>query len=393
MPQFGRAMLTEWLLDPRFAYLNHGTVGAPPVRVLKKQQALRDEIERAPSRFMLRELTGEQPAPWRSQSRLREAAASVAAFLGSRPDDLVFVPNVTTGTNAVLRSIALEPGDEIVVSDLAYGAVRLAADLVARERQAILRVVEVPYPVRSREAVIQAFASAISPRTRLVIVDHITAHTALVMPVAEIAAVCRPLGVSVLVDGAHAPGSLAVNISDLGVDYYSANLHKWAHAPRSCGILWAAADRQQNLRHPIVSWGSGKGFLREFEWHATADPTAYLCAPDGIALLEEWGFDSVLGYIHGLAWEAAGLLTTSWETPFETPREMVGALVTVPLPERTGATDEDAKRLRLSLLVDDHIEVQVHAWRGRLWTRVSAQVYNDRSDVERLAAAVLRRIG
>jgi isopenicillin-N epimerase len=194
------------------------------------------------------------------------------------------------------------------------------------------------------------------------------------------------------VDGAHAPGSLAVDIPALGVDYYSANLHKWAHAPRACGILWAAENRQQTLRHPIVSWGSGKGFLREFEWHATGDPTTCLSAPEGIAILQEWGFEAVLGYMHGLAWEAAVLLTTRWDTALETPRDMVGALVTVPLPERAGTTEDDARRLRLSLLVDDRLEVQVHAWRGRLWARVSTQVYNERADIERLAEAVLRHI-
>jgi len=392
MPQFGRAMLAEWLLDPDFTYLNHGTVGAPPARVLRKQQALRDEIERHPSRFILRELTGEEPAPWRTQSRLREAAGPVAAFLGSRPEDLVFVPNVTTGTNAVLRSVALELGDEIVISDLAYGAVTLAADAVARERHATVRTIEPPHPVRSRDAIVQSFASALTPRTRLVIVDHITAQTALVMPVAEIAALCRAQGIPVFVDGAHAPGALAVNIPALGVDYYSANLHKWAHAPRSCGILWARADRQENLRHPVSSWGTGKGFRREFEWQATADPTTYLSAPEGIALLQEWDFDAVRGYMHGLAWEAAQLLAARWETPFETPRDMVGAMVTVALPERAGTTVDEAKRLRLVLLVEDRIEVQLHAWRGRLWTRISAQVYNDRSDIERLADAVLRRL-
>lgn len=393
MPSFGRAMLAEWRFDPDFTYLNHGTVGAPPARVLKKQQALRDEIERLPARFLLRELTGEQPAPWRHESRLREAAAPVAAFLGSRPDDLVFVPSVTTGTNAVLQSIALERGDEVVISDLAYGAVTLAAEAVVRARHATLRSVVMSHPVRSRDAIVEAFSSALSPRTRLVIVDHVTAQTALVMPVAEIAAVCRAQGIPVLVDGAHAPGALAVNIPALGVDYYSANLHKWAHAPRACGILWAAADRQEGLHHPVVSWGSGKGFLREFEWHATCDPTAYLAAPEGIALLHEWGVDDVLAYMHGLAWEAADLLTACWETTLETPRDMVGAMVTVPLPERAGATDDEAKRLKLSLLADDRLEVQLHAWRGRLWTRVSAQVYNDRSDIERLADAVVRRIG
>ena len=231
-----------------------------------------------------------------------------------------------------------------------------------------------------------------SSPTRLVIVDHVTAQTAIVMPVAEIAAVCHKRGIAVLVDGAHAPGALVVDIPALGADYYSANLHKWAHAPRACGILWAAVERQSGLRHPVVSWGSGKGFLREFEWNATADPTTYLSAPAGIAL-REWGFDAVLGYIHNLAWDAAGVLTSRWGTVLDTPREMVAAMVTLPLPERAGTTDDDARHLRLSLLVEDRIEVQMHAWRGRLWVRVSAQVYNDRSDIERLADAVLRQIG
>jgi len=392
MPRFGRALLSEWMLDPSFTYLNHGTVGAPPIRVLKAQQALRDEIERQPSRFLLRELALEQPAPWRTLSRLREAAVPVAAFLGAQRDDLVFVPNVTTGTNAVLWSIPFDAGNEIVISDLAYGAVRLAVEAVARERRVAVRTIETPHPIRTRAAIVEAFVSALTPATRLVVVDHVTAQTALIMPVAEIAAACRARGIPVLVDGAHAPGSIAVDIPALGVDYYSANLHKWAHAPRSCGILWAAPPCQQALRHPVVSWGSGKGFLREFEWHATADPTPYLAAVEGVALLREWSFDAVLAYMHGLANDAAGILTARWGTTVDAPRDMLGAMVSVPLPDVAGTTDEEARRLRMALLVDDRIEVQMHAWRERIWARVSTQVYNDRADIEALANAVVRQL-
>jgi isopenicillin-N epimerase len=366
-------------------------VGATPRRVLQKQQALRDEMERQPSRFMLRELNGHQPMPWRTVSRLREASDQVAAFLGSRPDDLVFVPNVTTGLNAVLGSLPLGPGDDVVITDLAYGAVAIAAGAVCDRSGATLRTVHMAYPMCDAGDVVEQIVRALTPQAKLVVLDHVTAQTALVLPVAAVAAECHARGVPVCVDGAHVPGSRPLDISSLGVDWYSANLHKWAHAPRGCGILWAAPERQSVLHFPVVSWGHNKGFREDFEHTATADPTSYLAAPEGISLLREWDFEACVKYMHGLAWEAAGILTERWHTTFEIPCGMVGTMVTVPLPEDAGTTDADATRLRLALLLEDRIEVQLHAWRGRLWTRVSAQVYNDRRDIVRLADAVARR--
>jgi isopenicillin-N epimerase len=392
MSNFGRSMLTHWLLDPDGTYLNHGTVGAPPRRVLQKQQALRDEMERQPSRFVLRELNGEHPMPWRAVSRLREASDQVASFLGAQPDDLVFVPNVTTGMHAVLASVPLVAGDEVVITDLAYGAVTLAAGFVCSRSGATLRTAHIEYPVHDPADVVAAITRAVTPHTKLVVVDHITARTALVLPVAEIAAACHARGVPVLVDGAHAPGSRPVDIGSLGVDWYAANLHKWAHAPRACGILWASRERQSILRAPVVSWGHGKGFRHEFEHTATADPTSYLAAPEGIAMLREWNFERCIQYTHDLAWESAQTLAARWGTRFDVPRSMVGAMATVPLPDAAGSSDDDAERLRLALLVEDRIEVQLHAWRGRLWTRVSAQIYNEHADIVRLGEAVSRRI-
>jgi isopenicillin-N epimerase len=213
----------------------------------------------------------------------------------------------------------------------------------------------------------------------------------LVLPVSEIAAECHARGVPVAVDGAHAPGAIRLDIAALGVDWYAANLHKWAHAPRGCGILWAAADRQSILHAPVVSWGRDRGFRTEFEHVATADPTSYLAAPEGIGLLEAWNFDACLAYMHDLAWQTAAILTERWRTRFDIPRRMVGAMVTVPLPESAGSTDAEAAQLRLALLLEDHIEVQMHAWRGRLWARISAQVYNEAADIVRLADGVARR--
>jgi isopenicillin-N epimerase len=392
MSTFGRSALRHWLLDPECTYLNHGTVGATPRRVLERQQALRDEMERHPSRFMLRELNGHQPMPWRAVSRLREASDQVAAFLGSRPDDLVFVPNVTTGLNAVLGSVPLGPGDEVVITDLAYGAITYATEAACERGGATLRTVRLEYPVSDAGDVVEPIVKALTPHTRLVVIDHVTAHTALVLPVAAIAAECRARAVPVLVDGAHVPGSRPLDIASLGVDWYSGNLHKWAHAPRGCGILWAAPERQSSLHSPVVSWGRNKGFRDEFEHTATIDPSAYLAAPEGIALLREWGFEACVEYMHTLAWEAAGMLTDCWRTTFAIPRAMVGAMVTVPLPLGAGTTDADAARLRLALLLEDRIEVQLHAWRGRLWARISAQIYNDRADIARLGDGVARRV-
>jgi isopenicillin-N epimerase len=392
MPTFGRSMLSHWLLDPDCTYLNHGTVGATPRRVLEKQQALRDEMERQPSRFMLRELAGEFPAPWRRISRIREAGDRVSEFVGSDPDDLVFVPNVTAGMYAVLASLPLASGDEVAITDLAYGAVTLGARAVCARSGATLRTISIEYPVRCASEVVEAIAQALTSRTKLVVIDHVTAQTALVLPVADIASACHARGVPVLVDGAHVPGSRHLDIASLGVDWYAANLHKWAHAPRGCGVLWAARDRQTSLHAPVVSWGRDRGFRHEFEHVATSDPTTYLAAPEGIALLRDWDFGACVRYMHDLAWDAGQILTSHWRTEFQIPRDMVGAMITVPLPAAAGASDEDAARLRLALLVEDRIEVQLHAWRGRLWVRVSAQVYNDRSDLERLADAVARRV-
>jgi isopenicillin-N epimerase len=171
-------MLAHWLLDPECVYLNHGTVGATPRRVLAAQQELRDEMERQPSRFMLRELNGEMPAPWREMSRLREAATQVAGFLGAQPDDLVFVPNVTTGLFAVLASLPLDADDEVVITDLAYGAVARGAAAVCQRSGATLRTVRIDYPVRDPGDFVDSIVRSLTPRTKLVIVDHISAQTA-----------------------------------------------------------------------------------------------------------------------------------------------------------------------------------------------------------------------
>jgi isopenicillin-N epimerase len=391
-PAFGHAWLSHWRLDPTITHLNHGTVGAPPRRVLEAQQAIRDQIETQPPAFLLRELSEIAVGmPRSTPPRMRTAAREVASFLGGRGEDFVFVDNATTGMNAVLRSFPWRPGDEGLITDHAYGAIANAASFHAGERGASFRTVELPPSSRGREAMADAIVASIGPRTRLAVVDHITSESAIVLPIRDIVARCHERGVAVAVDGAHAPGALDLDLTAIGADWYVGNLHKWAYAPRSSGFLWALPARQEGLHPTVISWGLGRGFTAEFDWVGTRDPSAYLAAPVAIEFLRELGPGRVRAYNHALAWEAARLLSERWENPLELQEEMVGTMATVPLPGRLGSTKEDAARLRDDLLERDRIEIQLHAWRGRLWVRSSTQIYNDRGDVERLAEAILRR--
>lgn len=391
MSGFGRALRAEWALDPAATYLNHGTVGATPRRVLAAQQAIRDEIQRQPARFLLRELADVQQIPMRARPRMRVAADAVAEFLGARGEDLAFVDNATAGVNAVLRSLRLEPGDEILLTDHGYGSVGFVARHVAERAGARVVTVDLPWPGGDAPAIVEAFAGAIGPRTRVAVVDQVTSPTALRLPVAEIAARCRAAGVAVLVDGAHGPGALEFAIPDLGADWYTGNLHKWAMAPISSGVLWARPERQHDLHPPAISWGYGLGLAAEFDLQGTRDPSPWLAAPEGLAFMRDLGLGAMRAWNHGLAWNSARALADRWGVPLPQDESMVGTMAAVLLPARFGATREDGVRLKDALLYEDGIEAQVLEFRGRLLWRLSAQVYNDADDVERAARALERR--
>ena len=397
-PRFGHPILAHFPLEPGALYLNHGTLGVTPLAVMRARQTILDEIERHPSRFLIRELMRpgtltladvkrvDAPVP-----RLRAAADRVAAFLGASADSLAFVDNASSGINAVLRSIALEPGDEILVSDQAYGGVVRAAIFIAGQRGATVATLSWPFPARDPQSYVDALERAITPRTRLALIDHVTSETALVLPLAELAGVCRARGVPVLVDGAHAPGAIDVDIEAIGVDWYAANLHKWAFAPRGCGVLWAAPERRADLHPAVLSWGlSNHDWLQEFDWTGTRDPSPWLAAPAGLDFMADvLGVAAMREHNHRLAWASAERLSARWGFEWSTPESMIGCMATLPLPARFGPADAvTAQRLRDALLDDNGIEVPVIARGGSLWVRLSLQVYNDDADIERLADAI-----
>src|SRR5215470_18023489 len=245
----------EWLLDPEVAFLNHGSFGAAPRAVLAEQDRWRTLMERHPTHFMSEDLP---PA-------LRAAAAKLAAFVGARSDDLVFVENATAGCNAVLRSLRFAAGDEILVTDHGYPAVRKAAEYVAGRAGARVIEAAVPFPLEDPAQVVAAVRTRLGSKTRLAIFDHITSPTAIIFPVRELIELCRAAGALVLIDGAHAPGMISLDAPAVGADWYAGNCHKWLMAPKGSAFLWASASAQAELHPLVISHGLGEGFTAEFD--------------------------------------------------------------------------------------------------------------------------------
>ncbi len=375
----GHALRHLWALEPSMHFLNHGSYGATPRHVLAAQHQWRERMERQPVRFMSDELP---PA-------LCAARARLAAFMSTQPERLGLVENATAGVNAVLRSIDWQAGDELVLADHAYLAVRHTVQRLAECHGLVVRRVQFEFPLSGQETILEAYWSAITPRTRLVIVDHIFSTLAVQAPVAEIVAVCQPLGVRVLVDGAHAPGLLPLALDELGADWYVGNCHKWLLAPKGCAFLYASIAAAQDLHPAVISNFHDRGFPAEFDWQGTRDYSAWLAVTAALDFVEAFGAARYRQVLRGQAAEAAALLCRHWAVELPAPPGMFSAMVTLPLPGNEAPTEENAARWHDRLWAQWRIEVPVLAFNQRLWVRISAQIYNELSDYEALARAVL----
>ena len=374
MRALGRAVREEWALDPAWLSVNHGSFGATPLRVLAAQEAWRRRMEAQPGRFFRREMV---PA-------LREAAARLASFLGAEGQDLAFVENATTGCNAVLRSLRLGPGDEILTLAHGYGAVRNAARFVAERAGATVVEVPLPFPRPAAGQLTARVCGALTERTRVAVIDHITSPSALMLPVADIAAACKREGVPVLIDGAHAPGQVPLDLPAIGADWYAGNCHKWLCAPKGCGLLWVAPERQAAVHPVTISHGLGRGFLEEFDWTGTRDPSAFLAVEAAIDFIESLGGPALMARNADLARRAALSLADRLGTETGAEAGLSAAMGLVRLPLRGPATPERTEAIRERLL-DTRADVPVHVIDGAAWLRLSAHAYNEMRDYERLA--------
>lgn len=377
----------HWLIDPAIVFLNHGSFGACPRIVLQKQAYLRSQLENEPLRFFMRDWE-----PLLDQSRV-----CLASFVGADPEDVVFVPNATTGINAVLRSLDINTGDELLTTNHEYNASRNALDYVAQRYGAKVVVVDVPFPIQEKQQVITAVMDGVSDKTRLVLIDHVTSQTGLIFPIQELTQQLGSQGIETLVDGAHAPGMIPLKLRELGATYYTGNCHKWLCAPKGAGFLYVQRDRQAKIRPLSISHGANSSrtdksrFQLEFDWTGTDDPTPYMCVPEAISLMGSWfqgGWDELMQHNHNLVITARKLISDAFSHQVLAPESMLGSMAAIPVPD--GLQVWNYLDLHDVLLDKFGIEVQIVPWQfpPGLLVRVSAQIYNSINDYHKLIAAL-----
>jgi isopenicillin-N epimerase len=385
----------HWLLDPGITFLNHGSFGATPRVILDKQSEYRAQLEREPVRFFVREL----------EPLLDAARSELAAFIGADPQGLAFVMNATAGVNAVLRSLDLDKHDELLVTNHEYNACRNALDYAAGVAGAKVVVAEIPFPIASPDVVVERVLEKVTDRTRLLLIDHITSQTALILPVEKLVAELQARGIDTLVDGAHAAGFLPLDLRAIGAAYYTGNLHKWPCAPKGAAFLYVRENRRRSIHPAITSHGANSTrtdrsrYLIEFDWTGTFDPTAWLCVPDSlryVASLVEGGWPEVMRRNRDLALRARDLLCTRLGIDPPAPDAMLGSMAAFPIPDGTQLTAPAlyGDPLQDALLFEDGIEVPIVPWPAppKRVLRISAHLHNTFSDYEKLADALGSRL-
>ena len=379
-------MKNLFLLDPNITFLNHGSFGACPEPVFREYQRWQRELERQPVEFLSR----------RATSLMAEARAKLAAYVGADAVEIIYYPNPTHGINMVARSLALQPGDEILTTDHEYGAVNRTWHALCKKAGAKLVYRVIPLPVTTAEEFVSHFWAGVNERTKVISLSHLTSPTALIFPVQEICKRARARGILTLIDGAHVPGHLPLNLHDLGCDFYTGACHKWLSAPKGTAFLYAQHHVQSWLEPLVVSWGWGdqelppmmdRGetqFIRNHEWQGTRDITAFLTVPTAIEFQQQHGWDDVRTRCHALAAETRRRINaiTGLESICPDSREWFGQMATIRLPPM------DLARLKTRLYAEYKIEVLLIDWNHQHFIRVSYQGYNTEEDMEKLIGAL-----
>ncbi len=366
----------DFLLDPAVAFLNHGSFGACPRPVFESYQAHQRDLEWEPIDFLDRRLP----------DLLAAARTELARYLNAPPADLAFVTNATVGVNLAARSLELRPGDEVLTTDLEYGACDLAWEWLCRRTGAEYVRAPIPLPLATGSELVEALFAHATERTRVLYLSHVTSSTALVLPVAEIVARARELGLVTIVDGAHAPAHVPVDIAALGADFTSGNTHKWLMAPKGAGFLHVRPEHQERVDAAIVSWGyaEGRGFQERIEMQGTRDPAAWLAVPAAIRYQAERDWDAVRERCRALTREARVELVDLLDTEPLAPEDMLGQMASARLPHPDLG-------LRDRLFANHRVEIPVAGPNHDL-LRISIAAYTTREEIDRLLAALAREL-
>lgn len=380
------SMHALWRLTPGVTYLNHGSFGPSPVVVQNERLKLLQELEGNPMDFLVRKMP----------ILIREATTELAKFLNASPDNLVLQPNATFAMNVVANNVALEPGDEVLLNDHEYGAVIRIWGQKCQAVGARTVLARLPFPVESKESIVEAIMSQVTPRTKLIVMSHVTSPTALILPVKEVCERARRLKIPVCIDGPHAPLLVPVNLNELDCDFYTASCHKWLSAPFGSGFLYVRSRLKQGLKPGIVSWGRSlngdtPNWKDEFDWQGTYDATPNLAVPAAIAFFKEIGPKTFRKRTHELAaYVRQQLIEKVGAQPISPDSdEWYGSMVAVELPVNDDSTPPgQVHPLQRWLWAQHQIEVPVVRWKEKTLLRVSAHLYNTPSEMDHLVRAV-----
>lgn len=377
-----------WRLDPQVVFLNHGSFGACPTYLLERQDYYRKKLENQPVYFLVTELVALH----------QQAIARLAAFLNADPNDVVMVQNATAGVNTVFRSLRFHPGDEILFTSHIYGACRQILRYISRQTGATLVEVQAGFPVNSSGELTESILAGVTPRTRIALIDHITSATALIYPVKEIVRELEKRGVDTMIDGAHGPGAIPVDLKDIGAAFYTANCHKWLCAPKSSAILHVRKDKQKELFPLVISHAGheAESFSERFYWPGTGDPSPVLCAGDAIGYLPTLvpdGWNGLMKGNHQRCIDARESICSVAGIEKPCPDSMIGPMATIPVARKRSSFTPDYRSfdpLQEQLRNEFHIEIPVIHLTGsdKLHIRISSQIYNSPGQYEYLIDAL-----